>query len=479
MARRNTYMLDGQIQTCNRSELQSLKQGVLSEARPQLCEDGGSEKIPVETPFKNSPKSGGKNDCLTPPKKGLKSPLVHITKSIHTFCPSDTLSSLVDTGFLSEKFRREKIPLTAFGVDVFSDRFFLQTAAKKILERASHPRGSTWKVCYCRRHLLSFVNQVDVMLSDELKRAYFKNLMACGSVWTCPVCAFNVTRGRKQEVEAAVNVHKAAGGFLYMMTYTFSHSSQDSLRGLLGDSNQVFGLRGALRRLRNSRKYKKLCESFGLVGFIRNLEVTHSYFNGWHPHIHELWLCTRQLVRAELREFRNCLFKLWYEACKQSGLALPNRKHGVNVVEAHSPAEYLQKWGHEQKWGVSAELTRSHVKRSKDRIGFTPFDFLRRVAEGNYNSDYYARLFLEFATEFYGARQCFWTKGLKQAFGIGEVSDEELAEREEQSVELIATISRDVWKRVLCQSSDVRPVILKLAETGGKLAVEEFLAGLF
>lgn len=67
-------MLDGQIQTCNRSELQILKQGVLSDSRPQRCEDGRSEKLPVEIPFKNSPESGAKNDCLTPSKMAIRYP---------------------------------------------------------------------------------------------------------------------------------------------------------------------------------------------------------------------------------------------------------------------------------------------------------------------------------------------------------------------------------------------------------------------
>lgn len=84
-------MLDGQIQTCNRSELQILKQGVLSDSRPQRCEDGRSEKLPVEIPFKNSPESGAKNDCLTPLKNGHSVPPEKGGKSLLVGCVCSTI----------------------------------------------------------------------------------------------------------------------------------------------------------------------------------------------------------------------------------------------------------------------------------------------------------------------------------------------------------------------------------------------------
>ena len=78
------------------------------------------------------------------------------------------------------------------------------------------------------------------------------------------------------------------------------------------------------------------------------------------------------------------------KACFKAGLALPNRKYGVDIVRAYSPAEYLQKIGREQKWGAGAELTRSHVKRSRNRKGMTPFDLLRIAADKQDFSGYEA-----------------------------------------------------------------------------------------
>jgi hypothetical protein len=455
-------MIDGQTQTCNRStfcgqthtgngtDFCGVEKGFLSDSRPQLGEDGRSEK----------------------------SPLVHITKSIHLF------KDVIDykTGEI-QRFRlnentREYYPVD-FPENALFERYHLQNSARKILEKAPHPRGENrrWRMIYCLRHLRKMASHVSVMLSEEFWKAHYKNLTVCSSVWTCSLCAAKITAGRSQEIEVATDVHMGAGGVLYMITYTSSHSRQDSILELLGSSNQVFGLRGALRRLKNSKGYKKLCEAYGLIGLIRSLEVTQGFANGWHPHVHELWFCARKLTDSEFREFKRRQFDLWREACLQSGVALPNRKYGVDVVRAFSPAEYLQKFGREQNWGTGAELTRSHIKQSRDRKGRTPFDLLRIANEKQDYSGYEAKLFAEYATAFYGARQCLWSRGLKQLFGIGEMSDEEIAEREDDKSRIIANIDRETWSKVLRLPYDGRAAILRLAETGGREAVERFLKG--
>jgi hypothetical protein len=444
-------MLDGQIQTCNRHDFADVEKGFFCESRPQLGEDGRSEK----------------------------SPLVHITESVGTF--KDVIDQ--KTGEI-QRFRlnertREYCPVS-FSEDALFERFKLQKIAREILENAPHPRGekSRWRTVFCLRHLRKDVNQVAVMLSREFNKAHYKNLIVCGSPWSCPCCAVKISEGRKAEIEVAADIHMAAGGFLYMLTYTFSHSIQDSLVELLGTRQGRRGLTFALKRFRDSHRYRKLCESVGFIGLIRNLEVTDSWANGWHPHIHELWFCSRQLTEVELRSFKNQLFDLWYQACLKACLSLPNRKHGVDIVRAFSPADYLQKVGREQKWGVGAELTRSHTKKSRDRKGLTPFDFLRLIAEGHEHSDYYAKRFVEYVTAFFGARQCFWSPGLKKAFGIGEMSDEQLAVQENDRAQLVSLIDKEVWKKGLKLPYDFRPVILRLAETGGKEAIERFLSSL-
>lgn len=361
--------------------------------------------------------------------------------------------------------------------DARFERYALQSAARKILYNQKHPRGHShsWRVADCLRGVAG--DDVRVLMSLEHQKAHYGNLRVCGSVWTCPVCAAKISEYRKKEIETVASVHTEAGGFMYMVTYTFSHSRNDDLGVLLGDYKSNKGLAGALQRLRDSRGYKKLLEQIDHIGLIRNLEVTHGDANGWHPHVHELWLVNKKLSKHELQVFKNALFDLWLRACEKSGLALPNRQRGVDMVLALDPAAYLQKWGREQKWSIGSELAKSHVKKAFSG-GRTPFDLIRLYLSDPKKADYYASLFRDYAVSFFGKRQCYWTNGLKNLFLIKDRTDEEIAlDNDDKAIE-IAAISKEDWKKVINAPYEARAIILRLAETGGADAVKLFIDSL-
>lgn len=347
-----------------------------------------------------------------------------------------------------------------------SGRFMLQRASARLLKDVKNPKEKTWRVTGCTWRRIA--DDVRVMHAPAINRSHYANLQICGSVWTCPVCAAKVSERRKMEIVQASDTHVAAGGGLYMVTFTFSHSRQDNLKRL------ILGLRQALTTMRKQRAYKRLTQYVDFVGLIRALEVTHGEENGWHPHVHELWLTSAKLGREALRILQRDLFGVWRDACSRAGIAAPNRKRGVTVQEAFSAQEYVTKFGRETNWGTGSELTKAHVKQGRAK-GRTPFDLLRLFGEGDSRA---GDLFKDFAQAFYGARQLFWSPGLKAAFGIDEKSDEELAiEQNEPAVEVCA-IDKLTWRAVLAQSYDVRGLILSLAESGGAAAVELYLAGI-
>lgn len=401
-------------------------------------------------------------------------PLLHNTKSIHT----ERVTIDEKTGEI-HRFRlnrkRGEYVLENDPESARFNRYRLQNVSRGVLADAETPRGGQYRVLKCVRTRLA--DDVRVFLSNEHKRAHYANLMICGSVWTCPVCAAKISERRKKEIEAAANVHTEAGGQLLMVTLTFSHDRFDKVADLLG-SDQRSGLRGALQRFRNSRGYKSVAEEMGLLGLVRNLEVTWGAKNGWHPHVHELWLNKNRIGPLKLAALRNKLFDAWHSACVNAGLPAPNRKRGVHIVVAKSPAEYLQKWGREERWGVSSELSKSHIKTSSNPKGFTPFDLLRAIDENSPNSELYASIYRDYAKAFFGARQCFWTRGLKAAFGIADLSDEQLAELQDDGAKEVCSITADQWRLVIEQKSDVRATILRLAETGGSEAVFLFIDSL-
>lgn len=345
-------------------------------------------------------------------------------------------------------------------------RYMLQNSARKILQNDKTPRDGDWRVCSCLRKKIG--DHVAVLYAPDVQKAHFGNLQVCGSVWTCPVCSAKVSERRKSEIVAATDIHKAAGGGLYMVTLTWAHTRHDDVKTM------VKGSREALTRLRKHRRYVSNMAAIGAVGMIRALEVTHGDANGWHPHFHELHLTAERLTRRQLRAWTNMLFEEWRAQCKRAGLGEPNRKAGVTIIEAQSAAEYVAKFGNAPKWGVGSELTKTHAKHGRGGSR-TPWDLLRMYAEGQGR---FAPLFKEYAHAFFGARQVFWSPGLKAQFEIADMTDEEIARMEEHPAQVVCQISADDWKKVLSQVVESRALILRLAETGGADAIETFIAGL-
>lgn len=356
-------------------------------------------------------------------------------------------------------------------VNARAARFSAQSSAGKLLAKEVTPRGTQWRVTGCVRRKIGA--EVGVMYSAKAKRAHFGGLMVCGSVWTCPPCAAKVSERRKLEVVQATDMHKAAGGGLYMVTCTTSHKRSDDLADWLARFSD------ARERMRRQRGYRELLATLGYVGSVRALEVTYGDANGWHPHEHGLWLVAKPLTTRQLAFMRSKLFELWRDACAAAGLPLPNRKAGVNVVLAESAAEYVAKFGREPRWGVGSEMAKQHTKAGRV-ARMTPFDLLRRYHDGSDDGSHkrFGALFVVFAKAFFGKRQIVWSRGLKEAFGIVQASDEEIAvEEADDAVELVRITSMQ-WRCVLHQRSDVRQIILERAESGGVQAVQAYLSRL-
>ena len=413
--------------------------------------------------------AGCASACAARDALAAKRPLGNLPKSI------GQIREVVDenTGeiqrFRLDSKRREYVPVVDDATSVNearSGRFMLQKVSRSVLKGEHNPRGMDWRVVGCTHRRIAA--EVAVLRNKATAKARFGGLRICGSVWTCPVCAAKISEHRRAEIHAATDTHTQAGGGIYMLTLTFSHKRADDVAKL------VKALKRALKLLRDHRTYKGCKQYINYVGLIRALEVTYGDANGWHPHVHELWLTAGKLTRAQVRLVQKEIFEAWRVACISAGLGEPNRKQGVTFIEAESAQEYVTKFGREPKWGVGSELAKAHTKRGR-LASMTPFDLLRLAGEGDARA---AALFRTFATAFYGARQLFWSRGLKKLFGIDEISDEEAAELEEGEAELVTRITAAQWRAVLRQPYDARGLVLELAENGGESAVLEFVVRL-
>lgn len=364
-----------------------------------------------------------------------------------------------------------EVPQEFASLNARANRLSAQSAAGRLLAHEVTPRGTQWRVSGCIRRKVGA--EVAVMYSPSMKKAHFGGLMVCGSVWTCPPCAAKVSERRKLEVVQATDLHKAQGGGLYLVTLTAPHKRDHALAEWLRRFSD------ARERMRRQRAYLDLVAMVGQVGNIRALEVTYGDSNGWHPHEHSLWLLEKPLTDSQLRKLRSGLFDLWRRACVAAGLPAPNRVRGVDVRVMESAAEYVAKFGREPRWGVGSEMAKQHSKVGQAK-SLTPFDLLRLYQVGSDDGSHkrFGALFVVFAKAFFGKRQIVWSRGLKALFGIEQVSDEEVAEQEADDAAELVSITPDQWRCVLHQKQDVRQIILERAETGGHLAVLDYLNGL-
>lgn len=331
------------------------------------------------------------------------------------------------------------------------ERFALQSVARELLpsERVRH----------CLRSRQRGAKHVEVWRSVEYRRAHYKKLQTCGSVWHCPVCAAKISERRRADLEAVTALHKAAGGGLALITLTNSHSRADRLADLLQAQEH------ALRRFWKDRASRRLFERLGVVGLVRAVEVTHGNANGWHPHYHILLFLDSPRSPSQLKAIRFDLAQRWQDCCRAAGLPLPDLEHGADIRGAEWAARYASKWGLEQ------EVTKGHVKKGRgDRA--TPWDLLRRALAGD---QWAGALFQEFAQAFKGKRQLFWSAGLKDRYPVQDADDSTLAAEVDDAAVMLGAFSPHQWRCIV--RAGIRGHLLLVAGSGDWSQVLHFVDG--
>jgi hypothetical protein len=253
------------------------------------------------------------------------------------------------------------------------------------------------------------------MLNEERQKMHWGNVQRCGSIWTCPVCAKQITEKRREELLIANRKWSAMGNYLYMITLTNSHNVTHDLNYL------KLSQRKAMTRFFKGRKAEFLMSWLGKKYHITNYEVTYGS-NGWHPHHHILIFSDQYLGISKFSELEIELKKHWINCCRLSGLPLPSMEHGLDLQDGTFTANYIS------KWGLEYEMTKGHIKKGR-KESYTPFDLLQKSID---DSLIYSRtsssLFQEFAIAFKGARQLSWSRGLKKLFGLNDVDDQQIVD---------------------------------------------------
>ena len=305
------------------------------------------------------------------------------------------------------------------------------------------------------QHRIAYGREGVDVFSDTTGRAWLEGAVPCQSVWTCPSCAARIADARAEDVQGYIDAALSKGHGVALVTLTFAHQKTD----LLSATAAAFSK--ALKVFKSGRAAAALREKWGILGEIRAVEVTHGA-NGWHPHSHAILFTDKVLRAADLEILRGEMFDLWAAACKKTGLGAPTAARGVDIAGAKHAGGYVA------KWGFATELTRGHLKKAQG-AGRTPWQILADYAAGCARS---GRLFREFAQQFKGKRQLFYSHGLKKA--IGKPVKKPKQKRLDFKIRL-TTVSALDWDLIVAGRLFRQ---LLHAAAGGRERLEAFLGGL-
>lgn len=291
-------------------------------------------------------------------------------------------------------------------------------------------------------------------------------LCTCHSVWVCPICAPEIRAARGAEIAEALSSRLSDGGFVSFGTGTLSHSGGHSLRStysLVVDAWAAVCRDGSVKRFRKAHGY---------WGFIRTTEVTHSFRNGWHPHMHWLDFWEEPQSWEDLKEYQGLVWGAWSRAVTRLGVgrrASPER--GVLVLPVRlGEVEELSKYVVEMDVPSAAfELTAVSTKKARSDGGLAPFELLAKVYGPG--SKPWVDLWWEYEQSTRGRRMLGSSRGLLKRLGVGEDDPEPC-----EDGEVVAYVSAEDWSRIRWFThSGLAGVqsILEHAATGGQIAVDE------
>lgn len=313
-------------------------------------------------------------------------------------------------------------------------KYALTRRSGTILYDPAKEIGEQHRTVWCHRGVANSSESVTVYRTLDGESARMHGVTTCKSVWTCPTCSAKICAVRQAELAEGMRNWIAQGGYVFLMTATFPHDREDVLAENLAKFTKAKGY------FKNSKTYKRILSKGVRKGSVTSLEVTRGERSGWHPHQHDLVFCkpdafgdTKQGEQGKLASrLIDELKEAWYIALRKAGLAEQNEMsdvlaHGLDVRGGQYAAEYIAKFGKDQKWGLSREVTMHAAKVGSDAKGAHPFQLLAWAEEGD--TDAVAQ-FREYAEAFEGKRMLSWSRGLKKELtGTDETSDEEAADQ--------------------------------------------------
>lgn len=249
--------------------------------------------------------------------------------------------------------------------------------------------------------------------------AHFGNVETCKSVWACPCCSAPRRMAYAQRIqELAEPIFSGDKGGVFL-TLTLRHSLDMPLKSTLEALNSSY------RALINHRAWKGkggIKARYGVENYLRVVEITYSFANGWHPHIHALLSTSDLLSEEAVSALRAEIYGLWAGFVFDRLGTLPSESYGVDARRVDGSgkvlAQYMGKVAgfadtpskKEVSWGVDFEMTRFDLKKAR-KESRTPFELLDSTFPAP--ESVRRKLWLEYVNATHGRRFITASRGWK------------------------------------------------------------------
>uniref|UniRef100_UPI0037CAF668 hypothetical protein n=1 Tax=Ornithinimicrobium sufpigmenti TaxID=2508882 RepID=UPI0037CAF668 len=237
-------------------------------------------------------------------------------------------------------------------------------------------------------------------LEDGTERAGWGGVQTCGSVWACAICSAKIAHLRQQEIASALTAWRSipGAGDVALLTLTMRHRKGQKLATLWGALSDAWNhvTRGRawgvdqlgagilMQRVVKSGKRKGQTVTDVKVPWIKATEVTVSYDNGWHVHLHVVIFLREGVTTSAQTALFGGIWRRWRDGLVAAGLDAPRAHLGgldirpVDLASGDVLSEYFTK----AVYSASAEVARGDLKSGR-RGGRTPMQVLRDLVEGD------------------------------------------------------------------------------------------------
>lgn len=351
-------------------------------------------------------------------------------------------------------------------------RWFLRDEAQKIT--------TLLRLTYCGRRATKLDPEIKVKTAKNGHPvAHYANVQLCGLVWACPVCGPRIRSARAAEINIGLSRWIAAHGpgSVALVTLTLPHFAHERLGPLLSLTSDAFA------RITQGKSWAALRKEFLLVGYIRAHDTTHGA-NGWHPHLHLVFLAEKALSIRDAEKLRKRLFSLWSAAIVARGHRAPTlRACSVEVARnASAVSVYVAQVTAGSEQGgvvpVALEVARGDLKSARKTGQRTPWEILsdatdfvvpfslsfEKAAAFRRKKKRDIALWNEWEQATKGIHSIQWSRGLRALIAMtDEKSDAEIVEEEIGGSVIYKFEDRNNWRAVVARSG-ARLLLLRVAE---------------